>query len=127
MRSIRIALAEMHHSLRRLVEAGIADEPDLVLVGSSSSEIALMLSARDADVVVASMRGAEPPAIAERLLDEYPDLGVVCIDVVGGQGLVYRLQPRATRLAAISPEAIAAAIRMAATEADHWKSDDLHR
>lgn len=127
MRPIRIALADMHPSLRRLVDVGIADQPDLVVVGSATSEITLMLSARDADVVVASMHGGEPPAIAERLLDEYPDLGVVCIDVVGGQGLVVRWEPRSTRLAAISPETVAAAIRMATAESDRWRSDDLHR
>jgi hypothetical protein len=65
----------------------------LVLIGDGRSEINLMLMARDADVVTAGMVGGEPPAIAERPLNEYPDLGALCIDIAAGQALVCRLQP----------------------------------
>lgn len=122
---IRITLAKMHPSLRRQVEAGVTGQPDLLLIGDATSEINVMLTARDADVVIVPMAGGGPPAIVERLLNEYLDLGVVCIYPATGQGLMCRLQPRARWLTADSPALIADAIRLAHAEADSWRFDDL--
>jgi DNA-binding transcriptional LysR family regulator len=120
MRRIRIALGEAPAELHRLVEQGLAGQPDLTLVATTSGEVALMLEAGRADVVVVAMRRGEIPAVAERLLDEYPRLGVVCVDVEVGRGAVYRLRPDLEPMAAASPGAIAAAIRSVVDDNAAW-------
>ncbi|RIQ15847.1 hypothetical protein [Jiangella rhizosphaerae] len=120
MRRIRIALGEAPAQLHRLVEQSLAGQPDLTLVAVTSGEVGLMLEAGRADVVVVAMRRGEIPAVAERLLDEYPRLGVVCVDVEAGSGAVYRLRPDLEPMAAASPGAIAAAIRSAAEDNAAW-------
>jgi DNA-binding NarL/FixJ family response regulator len=116
MRQIRIALTSVPVGLRRLVEQGLADQSDLTVVAVATGEVALLLEAARADVVVVAMQRGEVPALAERLLDEYPHVGVVCVDVSSGRGAVYRLQPKPMALDEISPRALAAAIRSAAED-----------
>lgn len=120
MRRIRIALGEAPAELHRLVEAGLAGQPDLTLVAAASGEVALMLEASRADVVVVAMPSGRVPAVAERLLDEYPRVGVVCVDVETGRGVVYRLRPALEPLDAVTPGAIAAAIRSVAENDAAW-------
>jgi hypothetical protein len=120
MRQVRIAVAAVPEELHRLVVQGLAGEPDLTVVAVASGEVGLLLEAARADVVVVAMhRGALPPVV-ERLLDEYPHVGVVGIDVEGGRGAVYRLRPDFTSMDDVSPGAIAAAIRSAAEETAAW-------
>ena len=116
MRQVRIVLAEVPDELRRLVERVLAVEPDFSHVAVAGSELAVLLEAEGADVVVLAMRGDRLPAVADRLLDEYPRIGVVCVDVVAGRGGVYRLRPDYLALEEISPRTIAAAIRGAASD-----------
>lgn len=116
MRQVRIVLAEVPYELRRLVERVLAAEPDFSLVAVAGSEVAVLLEADGADVVVVAMRAGRPPAVADRLLDEYPRIGVVCVDVAAGRGGVYRLRPDYLPLEEISPRTIAAAIRGAAPD-----------
>lgn len=122
MRQIRIALGEAPAELHRLVEQGLAGQPDLALVAVTAGEVALMLEAGRADVVVVAMPRGELPAVAERLLDEYPHVGVVCVDVEAGRGAVYRLRPDLAPMDAASPGAIAAAIRSVAEDNAAWGS-----
>ncbi|MCF6509659.1 hypothetical protein E9549_20005 [Blastococcus sp. MG754426] len=116
MQQIRILLAEVPDELRRLVERALAVEPDLSLVAVGGSEVAVLLAAEGADVVVVGMRAGRLPAVADRLLDEYPRIGVVCIDVAAGRGEVYRLRPDHLAVEGITPRSIAAAIRSAAPD-----------
>jgi hypothetical protein len=113
MRQIRVALANVPAELYHLVHRALADQVDMALVSVAASELALLLDAERVDVVVVAMRGGAMPAMAERLLDEYPRLGIVCIDAEAGDGLVYRVRPELTTLDEISPRAIADAIRSA--------------
>lgn len=115
VRQIRIAVPERPAPLRRLVE-GLASQPDLDLASVAASEVALMLDASCADVVVTPMPGGVVPAVAERLLDEYPWLGIVCVDLAARRGLVCRLGPSRRPVDAGSPSAVAAAIRSAAED-----------
>lgn len=120
MRQVRIALAEMPAELYRLVEQGLAGQPDLTLVAVAAGEVELMLEAAQADVVVVPMRRGEIPAVAERLIDEYPNVGVVCVNLDAGRGVVFRLRPDLAPIEEVSPEAIAAAIRSAAEDISAW-------
>ncbi|HEU4424315.1 MAG TPA: hypothetical protein VFR67_17445 [Pilimelia sp.] len=116
MRQIRIALAELASELHHLVKQALADQPDIVLVVVVSNEVTLLLEAERVDVVIVAMRGNKLPAVAERLVDEYPRLGVVCVDAEAGGGVVYRLRPSLAAMDEVSPRAIAAAIRSAAED-----------
>ena len=120
MRKVRIALADVPDELRHLVEEGLADQPDLSLVVAAQGEVALLLQAARVDVVVVAMARGEVPAVAERLLDEYPRIGVVCIDLAEGRGVVYRLRPNQASIDEVSPQAIATAIRGATEDIAAW-------
>jgi DNA-binding NarL/FixJ family response regulator len=120
MRQIRIAVAAAPEELHPLVQRGLAGDPGLSVVAVASGEVALLLEAARADVVVVGMHRGELPAVAERLLDEYPHVGVVCVDVGSGRGAVYRLRPDVAEMADVSPTSIAAAIRSAAEETAAW-------
>ena len=116
MRQVRVVLAQVPEDLRRLVAWVLAVEPDLSFVTVAETELAVLLEAGSADVVVVAMRGGTPPPVADRLLDEYPRIGVVCIDIAAGRGAVYRLRPDFLAVEGCSPQTIAAAIRSAASD-----------
>jgi DNA-binding NarL/FixJ family response regulator len=120
MRQVRIAVAAMPEEVHRLVRQALASDPDLSAVAVASGEVALLLEAARADVVVVGMQHGELPAVAERLLDEYPHVGVVCVDVGARRGAVYRLRPDFAAMDDVSPGALAAAIRSAAEETAAW-------
>jgi hypothetical protein len=117
MPQVRIVLTEVPQELRLLVDRVLAVEPDFFLVAVAGGELAVLLEADGADVVVVAMRAGQLPPVADRLLDEYPRIGVVCVDVAAGCGGVYRLRPDYLAVEEISPETIAAAIRGAADNA----------
>lgn len=114
MRPIRIALAQAPDGLRSAVHRALVDEPDLLVVAEVSGEVATLLEAGRADVVIVGMTGDELPALAERLVDEYPRIGVLAVDMDRRQGLLYRPRPELTSIAEVTPASLVAAIRRAA-------------
>lgn len=116
MRSIRIALADSPDRLRHAVRRVLVNEPDLVVVAEADGDVAVLLVAGRADVVIVGMTGGEPPTIAERLVDEYPDIGVLAVDMDRREGLLYRLRPELTSIDVLTPESLVAAIRRAAEQ-----------
>jgi hypothetical protein len=113
MPPIRILIADRSERLRAVVRDAVAEEPDLVAIEDGDSEVDVMLNAAAADVVVIGMTGGSLPVVAERLLDEYPDIGVVAIDIDPDQGVILQLRPQLTRIAELSPRALSAALRKA--------------
>lgn len=109
-------MADLPTGLRHLVEQALQGQADLTIVAVASGELALMLEAAQADVVVVPLPRGDLPAVAGRLLDEYPHVGVLCIDMSSGVGIVCRLHPGLTPVDAASPTAVAAAIRRAAVD-----------
>jgi DNA-binding transcriptional LysR family regulator len=114
VRLIRVVLAELPDELRAIVQQSIAAEPDLVVVADVADEVSVLLEARRADVVIVSMRDAELPAIAERLVDEYARIGVLAVDPEHEQGLLYQLRPKLVAIDAVNPGSLVAAVRQAA-------------
>jgi hypothetical protein len=110
----------MPDELYDLVQQGLADQPDLALVALASSEVGLLVEAARVDVVVVAMRHGEMPAVAERLLDEYPGVSVVGVDIQAGSGAVYQLRPNLAAIHEVTPGAIIAAIRCAADNTNGW-------
>lgn len=98
-----------------MVGEALAGQPDLTVVGETSGEVDLLLSAERADVVIlGASRGL--PCAAERLLDEYPRLGVIAIDIEAARGRLYRLGPHVTQLDRVTPAELATAIRLATAD-----------
>ena len=115
MPPIRILLAEMAAELRAEVRHSLDGQPDLIVIGNASCEVDVLLQAEQADVVIVGMAGTTVPPIAERLVDEYPRIGVLAIDLDREQGLLYQLRPHLARIAELSPSELAAAVRLAAS------------
>jgi hypothetical protein len=115
-------MTSMPDELHDLVQQGLADQPDLAVLAPASSEVDLLLEATRVDVVVVAMRHGEMPAVAERLLDEYPRVGVVGVDIKAGTGAVYRLRPNLEAIPEGTPSAIVAAIRCAAESTYGWEN-----
>jgi 3-dehydroquinate synthase class II len=115
MPRLRILVADTSEALRAVVRHAVADQPDLVTIENGVGDVEFMLNAEDADVVVVGMAGEDFPAIAERLLDEYCNIGVVAIDTDRNHGVILRLRPQHVVISELSPPTLGAAIRMAAT------------
>ena len=116
MQAIRILIADRSDRLNSAVRSAIADQPDLVTLEDGHSEIEVLLHADAVDVVVLSMSGNHMPAVAQRLLDEYPAIGVIAIDLDRHQGLILQLRAQLTQFVEISPDALITAIRKAASQ-----------
>jgi DNA-binding NarL/FixJ family response regulator len=116
MPSIRILLAEAAAGLQTMVHNALAGRPDLVVIGDASDEVDVLLQAAGADVVIIGMSSTTLPSVAERLLEEYPRLGVLAIDVDRERGLLYQLRPQLTEFVQLTPAILAAAIRRAASD-----------
>lgn len=111
---IRILLGEAPAGLHAAVRTAVVNHPDLVLVGAASGEVEVLLRAEHADVVIIGMSGATLSPMAERLLGEYPRIGVVAVDIDQDQGFLYRLRPQLARIGNVTPAGLVAAIRTAA-------------
>ncbi|MGH3937952.1 MAG: hypothetical protein ACRDTG_04840 [Pseudonocardiaceae bacterium] len=116
MSPIRILLAEPAAGLRAMVRDAVADQPDLIVVGDANGEFEVLLRAEQADVVIVGMSGTALPSAAERLVDEYPRIVVLAVDLEHEQGLLYRLSPQLTQIAEVTPAVLAAEIRRAASD-----------
>ncbi|MBB5076372.1 hypothetical protein [Nonomuraea endophytica] len=117
MPRIRVALAGVTATLSRVVRDALDQEADLLLVAEESGEIRILLDVGRADVVIVNLAGGELPPMVERLVDEYPDIGVLGVDLDHGRGLLYRLRPTLVAIDPLSPATLAAAIRWAAGDA----------
>ena len=111
---IRILLTEAAPELRAVVHEMLADQSDLIVIGNVSGEMDVLLQAGKADVVVVGMIGAALPPVAERLVDEYPRIGVLALDIGHEQGLLYQLRPHVDVITALTPLGLVTAIRQAA-------------
>jgi hypothetical protein len=119
---IRIQLGGTSPDLRTAVLAAVAGQPDLLLVADTADEMDTLLEAGNchADVVVVDLTDGTLPAMAERLVDEYPQLAVLGVDLAAGTGAVYRLRPYLDRFRDVAVIGLAATIRRGAagTERD---------
>jgi DNA-binding NarL/FixJ family response regulator len=116
VRQIRIVLAEPPDELRDALLQALAHEPDIAIVADASGDFSVLLEAAHADVVIVGMRQSRLPAIAEHLVDEYPLIGVLAVDIDQGQGLLYQLRPKLTPIDAVNAGSLVSAIRRAAEE-----------
>ncbi|WP_204011838.1 hypothetical protein [Virgisporangium aurantiacum] len=96
--SHRILVTAEPAPLLAAVRAAVAVAPDLEAVEASGGEVEVLLRLAngDVDLVVVAMTDRTLPAVAERVVDEYPRLGVLAVDLDRAEGLLHRLQPDTT-------------------------------
>lgn len=114
MTRIRILLADTTAQVREAVCAALHGVPDLQVVGESSGEVELLLRASGADVVIMPVSGHALPAVAERLVDEYPRIGVLGVDPGFRHGVLYQLRPHLEPIDPVTADCLVAAVRRAA-------------
>jgi hypothetical protein len=116
VQQIRVLLAGAPGPLHAAVRAAVALERDLIIVGQTSGEVETLLDAGrvGADVVVVGMSAHRLPPVAERLVDEFPSIGVLGIDLDRNEVAAYRLRPQVVRIAGGGGPGLVAAIRQAA-------------
>jgi DNA-binding NarL/FixJ family response regulator len=113
----RILVADRSTLLRAAVHNAVTGEPDLELVEISGSEMEMLLRVAEAhaDLVVVAMTARTLPPLAERLLDENPQLAVLAVDLDRAEGLLHRVWPNTTLIQDLSTDGLTAVLRRAAT------------
>jgi DNA-binding NarL/FixJ family response regulator len=109
--AIRVLLA-VRAPLREAMREVIAAAGDCEVVGTADAplDILLTVGASRADVVVVGAGdNGEPPGVVSHLLDEYPDVRVLC--VAADRATVHLLRPVHVQVADISPRGLLNAIR----------------
>jgi DNA-binding NarL/FixJ family response regulator len=112
LRRTRILLIDMPRMLRELIQAAIATEADLDVVGtlSGTESLAEAIRAADADVVVVGADVAAPGDVAEALALLGP-AKVLRVSADGRESSLWELRPHEQRLGEAAPEELLAAIR----------------
>jgi len=113
---IRVLLVDTPGTLSGGLIAALDDQPDITLLDRSTGIVELLLQAGDADVVILEMTGGIVPAAADLIIDEYPRVGVVCVDSATKCGVFYWGRPPPDRIEAATPGDLIAAVRQAAGE-----------
>lgn len=113
---IRILLAQLPNALQTTLERVLSDQPDMVAsLAENHVEVLLAVGETQADVVVIGMENAQPPGIVSHLLDEYPSLRIILVDVGEHRGFLYELRPELVPIGDMSsvqfPIVVRAAVR----------------
>jgi hypothetical protein len=100
------------------VHEAATGEPDLEVIDVPGGEIELLLRVAEeaVDLVVIAMTARTLPPLAERLLDEYPRLPVLAVDLERAEGLLHLLKPDTTLIHHLAVAGLAAVIRGAASD-----------
>ena len=112
----RILVADRPSPVVQAVREAIAGERELELEPAFGTEMELMLTVAevDPDLVVMAMSDRAVPPLAERLLDEYPRLTVLALDVDRAEGLVQTLGSRGDLIEQLSGERLTDVLKSAA-------------
>ena len=116
MTQTRILVVAQPLSLRAAVHDAATGEADLEVIDAPGGEVEVLLQVAEegADLVVVAMTARELPTLAERLLDEYPRLSVLAMDLDRAEGLLYGLQPSTTLIRDIPADGLNTVLRRAA-------------
>ena len=113
---IRILLAQLPNALQATLERVLSEQPDMVAsLAENYVEVLLAVGQTQADVVVIGMEDVQPPGVVSHLLDEYPSLRIILVDVVEHRGFLYELRPDLVPIGDMSsaqfPDVLRAAVR----------------
>jgi hypothetical protein len=111
----RILVVSRPTRLRTAVHDAVKGEPDLEVLDVADGDLELLLRVGEsgADLVVVAMTGRTLPPLAERLLDEYPQIGVLAVDLDRAEGLLHRMRPDTTLIQDIAADGLTTILRRA--------------
>jgi DNA-binding NarL/FixJ family response regulator len=118
---IRILLAQIPRVLQETLGNALSRQPDMIVTRAGNHvEVLLAAGETRADVVVIGMEDTEPPGIASHLLEEYPSLRIIVVDLGDQRALLYELRPELVPIgkatSAQLPSIIRAAVRSQRSE-----------
>jgi hypothetical protein len=102
-----VLLGEIPPLLRDVVRGAVALQSDMILVELPARPG----SPTPADLVIVALPAKEEADECARLLYADPLIKVLAIEITGGQGSLYELQPKRASLGELSPEGLVQAIR----------------
>ena len=113
MRDQRVLLVELPRVMRDIIRDAIGAEGGISLVGETTGDVDLasLVQATRADVVVIGLADARLPDAAKRLLTRHPAVRVLGVVNDGRDAVMYELRAHGEPLGEISPRALAAALR----------------
>jgi DNA-binding NarL/FixJ family response regulator len=113
MRPTRVLLLGMPRMLRDLINAVLAAEPDMQVVGELTEEDASLpaLTEAGADVVIVGLHGSEVPYVCRQLLDSRPSARILGLSSEGRDAYQYRNEPRLVALGEVSQSMLLDTIR----------------
>ena len=116
--AIRILLGDLSIEMRARIEEAVRDQPDIAILATGTTDIDVLLRAGEAGIQVAILAGRreDVPALAERLVDEYPEIRVIIVDPANDSGTSYKLHPHLVNLGKITTDTIVDVIRRLASE-----------
>ncbi len=115
MEPIRVGLAGLSPMLRDLATGIVAEQPDMVVVGTyARCEEWQSALQKLPDILVVSISDTDLPPACEELMTEQPRLRVIAVAGDARRAYMYELQPRRIPLGEVSPQGLVHAIRTAA-------------
>lgn len=110
MNRIRVLMIAMPRLQIDIIQAALANEPAVKIVGEVPGDAAdNALAATGADVAILG-DSDEPPVTALGLLDSHPRIKVLSVSGTGGRAVLYEYRPMITRLGEATPRVLVDAI-----------------
>ena len=113
---IRVLLAHLPHELQQALGSTLSEEPDMIVSGVQR-HVEMLLAAEEtqADVLVIGMENNQPPGVVSYVLEEYPSLRIILVNIGDQHGFLYELRPELIPIGEVSspqfPEVIRAVAR----------------
>ena len=113
MEPIRIAFADLPRMLRDILHASLSIEPDVVVVGETSTlaDLERLVNQRGVDVVMLGITDVDLPASHSTLFDVDPRVRILAIADHGRDASLYELRPHRMVLGQGSPSELMQVIR----------------
>jgi DNA-binding NarL/FixJ family response regulator len=117
---IRLVLASMPPLLGAIVRETLAGQRDIEILAEVADleQVLTVVRHTGASVAILGSMPDDPRALVHELLTHHPWLHVVMLTSDARTAVVHSLQPRASAIADISPQALLDAIRTAPAEKD---------
>lgn len=99
--------------MRGIIRDLLSAEQGIDLVGETSDDVDLaeLVHATRADVIVMGLNDTGLPAAGERLLAQHPRVRLLGVVADGRDAVLYELRPHRQSLGEVSPEALVSAVR----------------
>jgi DNA-binding NarL/FixJ family response regulator len=113
LRDQRVLIVDLPRVMRGIIRDLLSAEQGIDLVGETSDDVDLaeLVHATRADVIVMGLNDTGLPAAGERLLAQHPRVRLLGVVADGRDAVLYELRPHRQSLGEVSPEALVSAVR----------------